>query len=213
MKRMQLYAKRKDGGSVEWQVFGLGGGWGIWGSFGNCVSRRCIVERVRRIVRAPREPPRRVFRMADVALDYLFGMINDVELDSYEVKLGINIGVADAYNRALSNIILARLAPGEKIEDRNSGEDDSGGFPELFITVSLTYDAYDCSNDKLCEGWWAEVRTKFDLESEWCIVSWSRFAGHDIDAVDRDAIKRVSYKALRRAYNMSFPTRRRRSIT
>jgi hypothetical protein len=202
MKRIQLYAKRKDGGSVEWRVYGLGGGWSVEGRFGNCVSKRCLVERVRRIIKAPRQPPRRVLRMADVALDHLFGMVSDVELDSYEVRVGVNIGAADAYDSALADAVLARRQPGEKIEDSNNGEDDNGRFPELFITVSLTYDAYDClDSDELCAGWWATVSAEYILPGEWCAVSWSRYMGRDIDAVDRDAIRRAAYRALRSAYN------------
>ena len=96
-RRVKLYAKWLNPGDVDWQVYGLGGGWSVWGHFSNCVSRRCVVERVRRIIKAPREPPRRIYNMADVALDHLVGMIGDFKLDSYEVKLGVDIGAGEAY--------------------------------------------------------------------------------------------------------------------
>jgi len=200
-RRVKLYAKWLNPGNVDWQVYGLGGGWSVWGHFSNCVSRRCVVERVRRIIKAPREPPRRIYRMADVALDHLVGMIGDFKLDSYEVKLGMDIGAGEAYDRPLIDAILSRLAPGQKAADGDS-EEDGGGYPELFIGMSLMYDAYDCpDSDELCEGWWAEVWSTFDLEGERCVVMWSRYMGPDIDDVDAEAMRRAAYKALRHAYS------------
>jgi hypothetical protein len=201
-RRLKLYAKWNNPGIVEWQVYNLGGGWSIWGEFDNCVSKKCLMERVLRIIRAPRKPPRRVYKMADVAVDYLLGMISDARLDSYEVRLGMDVGAADAYNRALVNAILSKLAPDQKIADSSDDEDDNGNPPELFVGMKLIYDAYDCpDSDELCEGWWAEVWAKFDLEGERCVVNWDHYMGPNIDDVDVEAMRRAAYKALKHAYN------------
>ena len=176
----------------------LGGGWQASGFFDNCVSRTCLVKRVRLILKAPREPPRRVYRLADVALDYLFGMVSDAELDSYEVRLGVNIGAADRYDKALAETITTRLT-GKRIQKPSGG----GGFPELFLSMSLTYDAYDCPNsdDELCEGWWLGVSAVYSLPGESCAVEWSRYVGTDVHVINKDAVLRAAYKALRHAYN------------
>jgi len=200
-RRVKLYAKWVNPGDAEWQVYGLGGGWSVWGKFDNCVSRRCLMERVLSIIRAPREPPRRVFKMADVALDHLVGMIGDADLHSYEVRLGVDIGAGEAYVRPLVSAVLSRLAPGQATK-QNDDEEDGGGYPELFIGMELAYDAYDCpDSDELCEGWWAEVWAKFGLEGERCVVAWSRYMGPDVEDVDAEAMRRAAYKALRHAYN------------
>jgi len=187
-------------GHVRWHL-PLGDGWQASGRFANCVSKKCLVKRVRRILDAPMEPPRRVYRLADVALDHLVGIVSDAELDGYEVRLGVNIGVADAYDGALADAILAKLAPGRRARGGGSR------FPELFLSVSLTYDAYDCPHsDELCEGWWLGVSAVYSLPGESCAVEWSRYVGADVHAVVRDvalqdAILRAAYKALRHAYN------------
>jgi hypothetical protein len=190
-RRMVLRGVWKSPGIVEWRVFGLGE-WKIEGRFENCVSKKCLVERVRRIVKAPRRPPRRIYEVAESALGYLFGMIGDFGASSYKVAVGLNIGAADAYDRALANAVLGKLAPGHRAQPRSK-------FPELFLTAELTYDVYDC--DGGCEGWWATVIAEYAVPGEWCAVKWSRYMGPDIDAVDRDAIRRVAYKALRHTYN------------
>jgi len=196
----RLAAWWEDLGRVRWHI-PLGRGWQASGSFDNCASRTCLVRRVRLILKAPREPPRRVYRLADVALDHLVGMVSDAELDSYEVRLGVNIGAADAYDGALADAVLAKLAPGHRARGGGSR------FPELFLSVSLTYDVYDCPNSgELCEGWWLGVSAVYSLPGESCAVEWSRYVGADVHAVVRDvalqdAILRVAYKALRHAYN------------
>jgi len=100
-------------------------------------------------------------------------------------------------------MILTKLTgrPPERPPEHEEDEED-GGYPKLYITVSLTYDAYDCpDSDELCEGWWAEVVGKFDPEDELCVVSWSRYMGPDIDDVDTEIMRRVANKALRHVYN------------
>jgi hypothetical protein len=171
MRRLKLYAKWRNPGNVEWQVYNLGGGWGVRGGFGNCVSARCLVGRVRQIIKAPRQPPRRIYKLADSVLGYLFGMVGDLgeELRSYRVSMGVDT--------------------------------DSGGFPELYLRVMLTYDVYDC-DDETCEGWWAEVAAEYSVSGEWCVVWWDHYMGPDLDSIDRNAIMLAAYKALRHAYNM-----------
>jgi hypothetical protein len=181
----------------------MGGGWQAYGRFTNCVSKRCLVRRVRRILEAPREPPSRVYKLADVALDYLVGMVSDVELESYKVRLGVNIGVADRHDKALADAVVSKLTGGRIRSSGNGGN----RFPELFLTLSLTYDAYDCpDSDELCEGWWLSIVAEYDVSAEWCAVRWSRYVGRDAHAVARDpalqdAILRAAYKALRHVYN------------
>lgn len=192
-RRMVLHGVWKNPGTAEWRVFNLGE-WKIEGYFENCVSRECLIERVRRIVKAPRRPPRRIYEMAESALGHLFGMIGDFgDLSNYEVKVGVNIGAADAYDRALANAVLGKLAPGHRAQPRNK-------FPELFLSVELTYDVYDCDGGA-CEGWWATVAAEYAVPGEECAVRWSRYMGPDIGAVDRGAIRRAAYKALRHVYN------------
>jgi hypothetical protein len=196
----RLVAWWRDPGRVEWHV-ALGRGWQISGHFGNCVSKKCLMRRVRLIVKAPREPPSRVYRLADTALDYLLGLVYDVELDSYEIRLGVSIGVADRYDKALTETITTRLT-GKRIQ--KLGDSDSvGGFPELFLSMSLTYDAYDCphSDDELCEGWWLGISAVYSLPGEFCTVEWSRYVGTVAHMIDRDAVLHAAYKALRHAYN------------
>jgi hypothetical protein len=158
------------------------------------------------MLEAPREPPSRVYRLADVALDYLIGVVSDVELDSYEVRLGVSSGVADRRGEVLTDIIITKLT-GERSRKPADDGDDGNRFPDLFLEMSLTYDAYDCPHsDELCEGWWLEVAAEYDAESEWCAVEWSRYIGRDVYALARDsalqdAILRAAYKALRHVYN------------
>jgi len=172
---MRQLAKRlsawwDESGYVKWHL-PLGDGWQIAGRFSNCVSKKCLMRRVRQIVETPKELPSRIYKLADVVLDYIVGLINDVELDSYEVRLGASAG--------------------------------GGRFPDLFLAVSLTYDAYDCpDSDELCEGWWLEVVAEYDVESEWCSARWSRYVGVD-RRIDVDAVLRAAYKALKHAYNAS----------
>ncbi len=206
---MRQLAKRlaawwDESGYVRWHL-PMGNGWQISGRFSNCVSKKCLTRRVKRIVEASMEPPRRVYRLADVALDYLIGMVNDVELDSYEVRLGVNTGIEDKRDKALTDLIIAKLT-GEAVaqEAASDGEDSGSRFPDLFLGVSLTYDAYDCpDSDELCEGWWLEVVAEYDVESEWCAVRWSRYVGADRRMLDVDDVLRAAYKALRHAYNAS----------
>jgi len=189
---------------VRWHL-PLGRGWQASGYFDNCVSKKCLVRRVRLILKAPREPPSRVYKLADVALDYLLGLVSDVELDSYEVRLGVNIGAADKYDKVLADIVAAKLAG--QIREDIAGSQRRGGdnsrFPELFLSASLTYDAYDCPHSgELCEGWWLSVSAVYSLPGEFCAVEWSRYVGVDkhID-IDVDAVLQAAYKALRHAYN------------
>jgi hypothetical protein len=164
------------------------------------------VGRVRRIAEAPREPPSRVYRLADVALDYLVGAVSDAELDSYEVKLGVNVGAADRHDKALADAVVARLAGG-RARESSGGEEGGGRPPELFLTMSLTYDVYDCPHsDEVCEGWWISVTAVYSTLDEWCVVEWSRYVGTDAHVVERDsalqdAVLRAAHKALRHAYN------------
>jgi len=161
------------------------------------------MRRVRQIVEAPREPPSRVYRLADIALDYLVGMINDVELDSYSVRLGVSVGAADKYDKALADVVISKLT-GQESGGAARRQDSDSRFPELFFSASLTYDAYDCPHsDELCEGWWLEVVAEYDVESEWCSARWSRYVGADKYMLDVDAVLRAAYKALRHAYNAS----------
>ncbi len=192
-----------ESGYVKWHL-PMGNGWQVAGRFSNCVSKKCLIRRVRRIVDAPVEPPRHVYKLADVALDYLVGMVNDVELDSYEVRLGVDSGARDKRDRVLTDLVVAKLTGGAVAQKAASGVEDSGSrFPDLFLGVSLTYDAYDCPDgDELCMGWWLEVAAEYDVESEWCVVRWSRYVGVD-KRIDVDAVLRAAYKALRHAYNAS----------
>ena len=191
-RRIHLHATWVAPGSVAWGTnIQL---WMFRGHFDNCVSKQCLVERVRHIIRASERPPRRIYEVAESVLGYLFGMTSDFSADRYEVGVGLNIGAADAYDNVLANAVLAKLAPGHKASRGGSR------FPELFLYVELTYDAYDCG-DEVCEGWWAEVTAKYDLPGELCVVSWSRYMGPDIETVDKDAIRRAVYKALRHVYN------------
>lgn len=110
----------------------MGSGWLAGGRFMNCVSKKCLMRRVRLILESPREPPSRVYRLADVVLDYLVGMVSDAELESYEVKLGVNIGAADKYDKALADAVIARLTGGRVQESsggggRGQGLDQVGG--------------------------------------------------------------------------------------
>jgi hypothetical protein len=187
----------------------MGNGWQASGRFSNCVSKRCLMKRVRLILETPREPPRRVYKLADVALDYLVGLVSDVELDSYELRLGSGIGVADKYDEILASVVTAKLA-GQRHSNVAEGQEldsDGGKFPELFLSVSLTYDAYDCPDgDELCSGWWLDVAAEYSVPDERCVVEWSRYIGADAHVVVRDAILqdtvlRAAYKALRHAYN------------
>jgi len=192
-------------GQVRWHL-PMGNGWQAGGLFTNCVSKKCLMRRVRLMLEAPREPPSRVYRLADVALDYLVGLVSDAELDSYEVRLGISSGVADRRDNALTDIIIAKLTGGRSRKTVDNDDDSDGGFPDLFLAVSLTYDAYDCDGDELCEGWWLEVAAEYSASDEWCTVRWSRYVGRDAHAVARDAALqdaalRAAYKALRHAYN------------
>jgi hypothetical protein len=201
---MRQLAKRlaawwDDPGRVRWHL-PLGGGWQASGYFSNCVSKRCLMRRVRLIVEAPREPPRRIYRLADVALDYLVGVMSDADLDSYEVRLGVDIGAADRYDKALADVVIAKLT-GQKPAGREA-DDDVDRFPELFLSMSLTYDAYDCpDSDELCEGWWVEVAAEYDATGERCAVEWSRYVGAEKHSMDKDAVLNAAYKALRHAYN------------
>ena len=190
-RHMVLRGVWKSPGTVEWRIFGLGE-WGIEGRFENCVSKECLVEQVRRIVKAPRRPPRRIYEIAESALGHLFGMIGDFDASSYKVAVGLNIGAADAYDRALASAVLGKLVSGHRAR--------GGGFPELFLSAELTYDVYDCDGET-CEGWWTAVSAEFILPGERCAVKWEHYMGPDIDAVDRDAIRRAAYKALRHTYN------------
>ncbi len=191
-----------ESGYVRWHL-PLGGGWQVAGRFSNCVSKKCLMRRVKRIVETPMEPPSRIYKLADVALDYLVGMMNDVELDSYEVRLGTSIGAADKYDKALADVVTAKLT-GQESGGVVRRQDDDNRFPELFLSVSLTYDAYDCPDSgELCEGWWLEVVAEYDVESEWCVVRWSRYVGADRRMLDVDDVLRAAYKALRHAYNAS----------
>ena len=193
----RLAAWWEDPGRVGWHI-PLGRGWQASGYFNNCVSKKCLMRRVRLILKAPREPPRRVYRLADTALDYLVGLVSDAELESYEVRLGVNIGAADRYDKALAEAVTTRLT-GKRI----SGGDGGGGFPELFLSMSLTYDAYDCPrSDEICEGWWLGVSAVYRLPGEFCAVEWSRYVGVD-KHIDVDAVLQATYKALRHAYNAS----------
>jgi hypothetical protein len=191
-RRIRLRAIWINPGSVAWGT--NIDNWAFRGEFDNCVSMQCLVERVRRIIKAPRRPPRYIYGVAESALGYLFGMINDFNASRYEVGVGVNIGAADAYDGALANAVLAKLAPGHRAS--RSG----GKFPELFLHVELTYDVYDCGGE-ICEGWWAEVTARYDLPGELCIVTWSRYMAPDIETINKDAIRRAAYKALRHAYN------------
>ena len=193
-RRMVLRGAWKNPGTVEWRIFGLGE-WRVEGRFENCVSKKCLVERVRRIVKAPRRPPRRIYEVAESALGHLFGMIGDFDFDasSYKVAAGLNIGAADAHDRALANAVLGKLAPGHRAQPRSK-------FPELFLSAGLTYDVYDCDGGA-CEGWWATVVAEYAVPGETCVARWERYMGPDIGAVDRDAIRRAAYKALRHTYN------------
>jgi hypothetical protein len=188
-RRHILHGLWKSPGIVEWRVFGVGG-WKIEGRFENC-SKKCLVERVRRIVKAPRRPPRRIYEVAESALGYLYGMMSDFDVSSYRVAVGLNIGAADAYDRALANAVLGKLAPGHRAQPRSR-------FPELFLSAELTYDVYDCDGG-VCEGWWATVVAEYAVPGEVCVAKWSRYMGPDIG--DRDAIRRAAYKALRHTYN------------
>jgi hypothetical protein len=169
----------------------MGNGWQMGGRFSNCVSKKCLVRRIKRILDAPAEPPSRVYRLADVALDYLVGLVSDVELDSYEVRLGISVGATGRRGRASASV----------------EPPDGNRYPELFFAMSLAYDAYDCpDSDELCEGWWLDVAAEYSAEIEWCTVEWSRYVGADAhvvarDAALQDAMLRAAYKALRHAYN------------
>jgi hypothetical protein len=193
----RLAAWWEDPGRVRWHI-PLGRGWQVSGYFNNCVSKKCLMRRVRLIIKTPMEPPRRVYRLADAALDYLVGLVSDAELDSYEVRLGVNIGAADRYDKALAEAITTRLT-----RKRISGGDSGGGFPELFLSMSLTYDAYDCPHgDELCEGWWLGVSAVYRLPGESCAVEWSRYVGVD-KHIDVDAVLQAAYKALSHAYNAS----------
>jgi hypothetical protein len=199
-RRLKLYAKWKTPGDVEWQVYGLGGGWSMWGKFDNCVSRQCLMERVLHIIRAPREAPGHVYRVADVAVDHLVGLIGDVKLASYMVKLGIDIGAGEAFSRPIVDAVLTKLTG--KLQKHDDDEEDDSGYPELFVGMKLTYDAYDCpDSDELCEGWWADVWASYDLEHEWAVVEWSGYMGPDLDSVDVETMRRAAYKAIRHAYN------------
>jgi hypothetical protein len=200
----RLAAWWDETGYVRWHL-PLGGGWQISGRFSNCVSQKCLIGRVKQIVETPREPPRRVHRLADVALDYLVGIINDVELDSYEVRLGVNSGIEDRRDKALADLIIAKLTGGA-VATRPANNDDENSndrFPDIFLGIRLSYDAYDCpDSDEMCEGWWLEVTAEYNIESEWCSAEWSRYAGTD-KRIDVDAVLRTAYKALRHAYNAS----------
>ncbi len=200
----RLAAWWDESGYVRWHL-PLGDGWQAAGRFSNCVSKKCLMRRVKRIVETPMEPPNRVYRLADVALDYLVGMINDVELDSYEVRLGVGSGARDKRDKTLTDLIIAKLTGGAVAQEPASGvEEDSDRFPDLFLSVKLSYDAYDCpDSDELCEGWWLEVAAEYDVESEWCTVEWSRYVGADKRMLDVDDVLRAAYKALRHAYNAS----------
>jgi hypothetical protein len=179
-------------GIVEWRI--SLGEWKIGGRFENCVEKECLFRRVRRIIKAPRRPPRRIYEVVETALGHLFGMIGDYQLSFYEVGVGANIGAADAYDRALANVVLGKLAPGHRAQSRSK-------FPELFLSARLIYDIYDCDGGETCEGWWATAVAEYAVPGEWCSVTWKRYMGPNIGAVDRDAIRRVAYKALRHAYN------------
>jgi hypothetical protein len=94
---------------------------------------------------------------------------------------------------------------GEELRSYRVGvglDTDSDGFPELYLRARLYYNVYDCPDgDDPCEGWWAEVATEYVVPGEWCVVEWSRYFGPSIDSVDRNAMRRAAYKALRHAYN------------
>ncbi len=192
-----------ESGYVKWHL-PLGGGWQMGGRFSNCVSKKCLMRRVRLIVEASREPPRRIYRLADIVLDYLVGLIHEAELDSYEVRLGIDSGIEDRRGKALADLIIAKLTGGAVAQKPANDDEDGGGsrFPDLFLGIRLSYDAYDCPHsDELCEGWWMNVAAEYDVESEWCTVEWSRYVGADARKIDVDVIRRAAYKALRHAYN------------
>jgi len=193
MRRIRVGAQWIGLGDVVWKVYGLGRWW-IEGRFANCVSRNCLIERVRRIIKAPKRPPRRIYEIADSMLGYLIGMASDFDADSYEIAIGLNIGAADAHDCAPAT----RLAR----ERRDCKSNDGGEFPKLFLRARLSYEVYYCpdSGDS-CEGWWAEVIAVYNVPREYVSVEWSRYMGHDIDAVDKHAIRRAAYKALRHVYN------------
>jgi hypothetical protein len=200
---MRQLAKRLaawwDAGYVRWHL-PLGNGWQISGRFSNCVSKKCLMRRVKRILDAPVEPPSRVYRLADTALDYLAGLIHDAELDSYEVRLGVDSG-EDRRGKAMTDLIVAKLTGGAVVRKAINDEDGVGRFPDIFLGIRLMYDAYDClDSGELCEGWWLEVVAEYDVESEWCSARWSRYVGVD-KHIDVDAVLRAAQKALRHAYN------------
>jgi hypothetical protein len=190
-------------GEVRWHL-PMGSGWQAGGRFTNCVSKKCLMRRVRLMLEAPRGPPSRVYRLAGVALDYLVGMASDAELESYEVKLGVNIGAADKYGKALADAVISRLTGGKVQESSGGG---GGRTPELFLAMSLAYDVYDCPHSgETCEGWWVGVTAVYSTLDEWCTVEWSRYVGADVRAIARDAalqdaILHAAHRALRHAYN------------
>jgi len=44
------------------------------------------------------------------------------------------------------------------------------------------------------------VVAEYAVPGEWCAVKWERYMGPD-GAIDKDAIRRAAYKALRHTYN------------
>jgi len=195
----RLAAWWEDPGRVKWHI-PMGNGWQAGGYFENCVSKKCLVRRVRRILNAPMEPPHRVYKLADVALDYLVGLVHEAELDSYEVRLGIDSGIEDKRGEALASLVIAKLA-GEAVAQKTA-DDEDGRYPDLFLGMRLSYDAYDCPHSgELCEGWWIDVGAEFSWPGERCVVEWSRYVGADARRIDVDAVRHAAYKALRHAYN------------
>jgi len=116
------------------------------------------------------------------------------------VRLGIDSGIEDRRGEALASLVIAKLA-GEAVAQKTA-DDEDGRYPDLFLGMRLSYDAYDCPHSgELCEGWWIDVGAEFSWPGERCVVEWSRYVGADARRIDVDAVRHAAYKALRHAYN------------
>jgi hypothetical protein len=130
---------------------------------------------VRLILEAPREPPSRVYRLADVALDYLVGMVSDVELASYEVRLGAGMG-----GSRYPELFLA-LSLTYDVYDCPDGDEVCEGW---WLEVAAEYDA---PNE------WCTV--------EWSRYVGADVHTTVRSATLQDAVLRAAHKALKHAYN------------
>jgi len=91
VSRFAVRAVWKNETTVEYYM--AGGDWAVSGRFTMCLRSmwRSCRERLQLIIRAPVEPPRRLYKAADVVLDHLRAMVGEAELRHYAAEVGVTV--------------------------------------------------------------------------------------------------------------------------